>query len=182
MGQERRSLILVGVMASLITLGLGFVVLVEAMISAACGQRPQGTNIAALQLLVTGSTAGYAEIAGCTFPVTAIRVTAGLICSPRSRPRSPGPSDTRAGSRPTRPSWQSYDVAPDSQPAPRSASIVGARGAAQRADTPPHPHPPPDSRRRRVAAGRITTRRRLRVDRGLRRPRGPPAAAKGSGC
>lgn len=35
MGQERRSLILVGVMASLITLGLGFVVLVEAMISAA---------------------------------------------------------------------------------------------------------------------------------------------------
>ena len=80
MGQERRSLILVGVMASLITLGLGFVVLVEAMISAACGQRPQGTSpIAALQLLVTGSTVGYAEIAGCTFPVTAIRVTACLI-------------------------------------------------------------------------------------------------------
>lgn len=80
MGQERRSLVTVGVLASLIAVGLGFVVLVEAIITSTCGQRPAGRNpIAALQLLVTGSTDGYQEIPGCTFPVGTIRVTAAAI-------------------------------------------------------------------------------------------------------
>lgn len=80
MGQERRSLVTVGVLASLIAVGLGFVVLVEAIITSTCGQRPAGRNpIAALQLLVTGSTDGYQGIPGCTFPVGTIRVTAAAI-------------------------------------------------------------------------------------------------------
>ena len=113
MGQERRSLVTVGVLASLIAVGLGFVVLVEAIITSTCGQRPAGRNpIAALQLLVTGSTDGYQGIPGCTFPVGTIRVTAAAIlltviaaaiagaAPPRTRRRSASTVRTRSRRRP----------------------------------------------------------------------------------
>lgn len=80
MGQERRSLITVGVMMGIIAVILGLVVLVEAMIAGACGQRPQGLSpIAALQLVFASTAAGYAPIAGCTFPIATIQLTSAVI-------------------------------------------------------------------------------------------------------
>ncbi|MGZ0069874.1 type IV secretory system conjugative DNA transfer family protein [Microbacterium arborescens] len=74
MGRERRALLQVGLLALLLGAGLGLVMLTEAMIEATCGQRPTAAHpFAAFQLLLSGSTAGYAPIDGCEFPVTPIR-------------------------------------------------------------------------------------------------------------
>mgnify|MGYP003461237743 FL=1 len=80
MGKERSSLIMVGVLAALGAIVMGFVILCEMVITNTCGMRPNAAHpFAAFQLLVTGSTAGYEPIGSCEFPVGFIRWTALII-------------------------------------------------------------------------------------------------------
>lgn len=80
MGQERRQLVTLGILMLFTALVVGLVMLVEAMIAGACGARPVARNpIAALELLFTGKTDGYATAEGCVVPVVGIQVTSAAI-------------------------------------------------------------------------------------------------------